>query len=265
VRRLALLLALCAAGCRCGARDSVETSAPGSAAPAPSAKRELPPLAAESWRIELDVPGFEPSSLAVPLGAREPRPVVIALHGIADLAEWQCGTWTGISGGRAFVLCPRGIRRGGSETWGDAPRTEQELRAALGALKKRFGEHVAPGPVVLAGYSLGAAHAARLLKQEPSFFSRVVLVEGGLEPLTSTAAAVFARGGGQRVLFACGQRACESEARRRLVYLRRAGTDAELVTALEVGHALDGRMAKAIAQRWAWLTAGDPRFAPGTQ
>jgi pimeloyl-ACP methyl ester carboxylesterase len=259
-----MLLALAALGCTCGSRQPEKSATKeGGAAVAPSGIRELEPLSAESWRIELAVPGFEAASLSVPLGAREPRPVVIALHGIADLAEWQCGTWTGISRGRAFVLCPRGIRRDGRETWGELARTERELRAALAALKRRFGEHVAAGSVVLAGYSLGAAHAARLVQQEPSFFSRLVLVEGGHEPLTAAVAAVFARGGGQRVLFACGQRACEAEAQRRLVYLRRAGVDAELVMALEVGHALDGRMAEAIARRWEWLVSGDPRFAPG--
>jgi predicted esterase len=265
VKWLLLLLALGAPGCKCGSSEAPQLAPATGAEVAPSPPRELPALSAESWRIELAVPGFEAASVALPLGAREPRPVLIALHGVADLAEWQCGTWTGISRAHPFVLCPRGIRRGRSETWGDVARTERELRAALGALKERFGRHVAPGPVVLAGYSLGAAHAARLLKQEPSFFSRVVLVEGGHEPLTAGVAAVFARGGGRRVLFACGQRACQVEAERRVIYLRRAGAEAELVTALEVGHALDGRMAKAIEQQWQWLVSDDSRFASGTR
>ncbi len=259
----ALLLGLCATACTCGKRETESAAPPPSTSAASVAPRELAPLTADGWRIDLQVDGFEPASVAVPLGAREPRPVVIALHGVADRADWQCGSWTGISGGRPFVLCPRGIRRGKTESWGNALETEKELRAALAALKKRFGAHVAAGSVVLAGYSLGALRAVRILKQEPSFFSRVVLVEGGHELLDATTAAVFARGGGKRILFACGQRACAAESERRIVYLRRAGAEAELVTDFAVGHALDGRMAKAIERRWGWLVSGDPQFAPG--
>lgn len=261
----ALLVSVSTHACTCGSSEPKPLRQPSASASVSAPPRRLPPLHAESWRIDLPVPGFEPASVAVPLGAREPRPVVIALHGIADRAEWQCGSWTGISKARPFVLCPRGIRRAkDEETWGDAARTEKELRAALTALKQRFGAHVASGPVVLAGYSLGALHAVQIMKQEPSFFSRVALIEGGHAGLTATTAAVFARGGGQRVLFACGQAACEREARRRQIFLQRAGARAELVMARGVGHALDGRMAKAIEQRWSWLTAGDPRFSPGS-
>lgn len=260
---LALAVAHAALGCTCGSEPapSVSAGASASAASAPAPPRELAPLVAESWRIDLPVPEFEPASVAVPLGARAPRPVVIALHGIADRAEWQCGTWTGIARAQAFVLCPRGVRKGQVETFTDVGRTERELRAALKALKHRFGAHVAPGPVVLAGYSLGATHAVAIAKQEPSFFSRLVLVEGGHEAISATIAAVFARGGGKRVLFACGQAACEKAAERRMLFIRRAGAEAELVSAPGVGHALESRMAAAIRERWAWLTEGDPRFA----
>ncbi len=272
MRRAGCVVALAAAllvhGCKCrsqpAAGDGAQPSASASAStPAPVV---LPPLSAESWRIDLAVPGYEPASVALPLGAREPRPVIIALHGIADRAEWQCGTWTGISKARAFVLCPRGIRRkDGNETFGNVARTESELRAALAALKKRFGAHVAAGPVVLAGYSLGASHAVHVLKQEPAFFSRVVLIEGGHSEITPTIAGVFAKGGGKRVLFACGQSACERAAERSALFVRRAGADAELVMVPGVGHALESRMAKAIGEKFGWLVAGDARFASGAK
>src|SRR5262245_55783039 len=31
--------------------------------------------------------------VAVPLGAREPRPIMIALHGGSDQPDWACGAW----------------------------------------------------------------------------------------------------------------------------------------------------------------------------
>ncbi len=42
---------------------------------------KLTPLKASSWLVELDVPGFGKSALAVPLGAKSARSIVIALHG----------------------------------------------------------------------------------------------------------------------------------------------------------------------------------------
>ena len=46
--------------------------------------------------------------VTVPLGAREPRPLVVALHGGSDRPEWACSAWRSISEGHAFVVCPRG-------------------------------------------------------------------------------------------------------------------------------------------------------------
>src|SRR5262245_2305001 len=63
----------------------------------------LAPLVAESWLITLPAEGFEDVFTSVPLGAAEPRPVVVALHGIQDRAEWACGEWRGAAGPHPFV------------------------------------------------------------------------------------------------------------------------------------------------------------------
>src|SRR5690606_1646561 len=81
---LLLLLGSVSAGCR-GDRGR---GAPASA----SAGSALAPLRAPSWLVALDVPGFGSANVAVPLGARSPRPLVIALHGDADRPEWPCGS-----------------------------------------------------------------------------------------------------------------------------------------------------------------------------
>ena len=229
----------------------------------PPAPRRLSALTAESWRIELPVPGHASASVSVPLGATEPRPVVIALHGIADRPEWQCGTWRGISDGHPFVLCPRGIPSGGGQdafTYPDLERTERELRRALTALKARFGDHVASGGVVLAGYSLGATRAAAIARREPSFFANVVFVEGGHETWTASHAAVFQEGGGKSVLFVCAQPRCVEAANVKRQITERAGLRARLVDAGPLGHVFDGRVAQAVKEAWPWLVAEDPRF-----
>jgi poly(3-hydroxybutyrate) depolymerase len=188
------------------------------------------------------------------VGAVEPRPIVIALHGGADRPEWQCSVWRSIAGPRPFVLCPRGVARGSRFGWGTPDQTTRELRGALTALKKKYGDHVAAGPVTLAGYGPGAAQAVSVAKQEPSFFARVALVNGGSEAFTATNAAVFAHGRGKRVLFVCGLPACRADAERAALFARHAGIPAKLL-ALETGAAFDATLIVAVRQQWSWLAS----------
>ncbi len=262
------LLFVALAACRRGSTERAQHAAADAHSDASAVSARVPslaPLAADSWRIELAVPDFNPAVVSVPLGARTPRPLVIALHGHADRADWQCGTWTGITSAHAFILCPQGRKSSGSGaaerfTYAGAAETERELRAALKALKGRFGEHLATGPVILAGYSLGASHAARIARQEPSYFSRVVLIEGAYNQWSAGDAAVFAKGGGQKLMMVCAQTACASAAERAVLFTKRARADAELVFPGQLGHVFDGRVASAIKARLPWLVEGDARW-----
>ena len=68
-------------------------------------------LAAPSWRVDLPLNGFEPASVALPLGSTSPRPIVVVVHGERDRAEWQCGSFRGLLGGQVFIVCPRGLAK----------------------------------------------------------------------------------------------------------------------------------------------------------
>jgi hypothetical protein len=114
--------------------------------------------------------------------------------------------------------------------------------------------------VVLTGFSLGAAHAVQLLRQEPAFFSRIALVEGGTAMWSPTLGTAFATKGGNRVLFVCTQPACRPGALTAQRLTQRGGALAELVDAGNLGHVLDGRAAAAIKPRFDWLVEGDPRW-----
>jgi poly(3-hydroxybutyrate) depolymerase len=251
---LAGALALCCVGCRCSKKD---------AAPAASASATGPvilaPLSEPSWLVDLPVPGHAPAKVAVPLGSVRPAPVVIALHGSFDRPEWQCGHWASITGGRPFVLCPSGIAREGRFSWGAPESTAKELRAALTALKQRYGAHVAPGSVVLAGYGLGADHAIWIQKQEPGFFSHMALVEGGTEKWSSTMAAAFAQRGGKRILYACAHEACVPNAQRARLFSVGAGLDVKSVTVVDEQRAFSPKVVRALKKEWPWLAAGGKR------
>jgi predicted esterase len=231
----------------------------------------LSPLQAPAWRTELAVKGFGPATVALPLGATKPRPIVVVLHGARDRADWQCGSFRGVLGGRVFILCPQGVvqsAQGGLYGLGSVDDTEAELRAGLAALKARFGAHVAASPVLLIGYGEGASVAADLARQEPSFFARVALVNGNPALLTPSAIKIFAERGGKRVLVFCGegehQSACDADGTQRALLLTRVGVAAKSVKS-DVGPYLDQRFTDALKKEVPWLIEGDPRWGSSSR
>jgi hypothetical protein len=221
---------------------------------------KLTALAASSWLIELDVPGFGKAALAVPLGANAPRPIVIALHGSSDRPEWACAALRSIAGPAPFVLCPRGVARADFSasdaryTFGSVDDTARELRAALAALKQRFGAYVAAGPVVFAGFELGADQVAWIAVQEPSFFSRLLLIEASPASWPSSRAALFGRTGGQRVLFAFGT-VHRAEFELRAVLTNRGGAEARAVFLGDGPVTLEPPSRRLLIQNWSWFSA----------
>ena len=59
----------------------------------------------------LQVPGFRPSVVVPPASKEGKRPVVIALHGNFDRAQWNCEELPALVEGRAWLVCIRGIPR----------------------------------------------------------------------------------------------------------------------------------------------------------
>jgi pimeloyl-ACP methyl ester carboxylesterase len=224
--------------------------------------KQLGALVAPSWRVALAVPGFGPAEVALPLGATEPRPIALVVHGSVDHPEWQCGAFRGVLGAHVFIVCPRGQPHplfAGRFTLGNLDETVSELRESLKALKARYPEHVAKGPVLLVGYAEGAAVAAELLRQEPSFFQRVALVNGNPVAVSPSATSIFSKGGGKRVLFLCTDKICQSRAQARATLITRAGA-ASKVANHEVGPWLDARFTQALSKELPWLLDGDARW-----
>jgi poly(3-hydroxybutyrate) depolymerase len=217
------------------------------------------------------VEGYREASLHVPRGAVNPRPVLVALHGNFDRPEWQCDVWRGITRGYPFILCPRGIPRRDApanlDRWeyGNADTMERELEAGLAALSARYGAHVDPGPVIYTGFSLGGIMGVRVLRRKSGRFPIAVLTEGGFESWTPAFARSFKEGGGQRILFACGQVDCMLRSKTSVAALTKAGVEAKTVSGGKVGHRYDGPVADAIAAEWAWLVASDPRWPTAEQ
>ena len=229
-----------------------------------SAKPKLAKLDASSWLVELDVAGFGKAALAVPLGATSPRPIVVALHGVADRPEWACAAVRAIAGPAPFVLCPRGVPRTDLTaadvryTFGTADDAARELRADFGALKRRYGAYVAPGPVIFVGFEIGADHVAWIAREEPAFFSRLLLIAPAPGSWSSSQAALFGRGGGQRVLFAFGA-GDAAEFEQKALLTGRSGAEARAVSLGDRPPTLDKPSVALLAKEWRWLASPTAR------
>lgn len=267
----ACVLAGCDAGGRADARgggpsaDEVAgVNAVTTVAPAPP--RPVAPLEADGPVTELFVPAHLPAVVVVPIGARARKPVVVAAHGRDDRPEAICDTMRVAVSTRAFVVCPRGVAsdaREGVFTYASAEALAEEIDAAVSALRATWPDHVDVGPVVYAGFSLGAYQGVRVVTRDPSRTPRAILIEGGQDPWTDDAVSAFVEGGGARVLFATGQPVNETRAREAARRLEVAGAAAKVVHAEGAGHVHDGELGRRIAEAFDWLIEGDPRFDAG--
>src|SRR5262249_26389810 len=138
-------------------------------------------------------------------------------------------------------------------TYGKPADVRREVDASLAALRVRFGEYIAPGPIVYAGFSLGAILGVFIVADDADRFPRAVLIEGGQNGWSQARAKAYAAAGGKRVLFACGQRSCQSSAKGTEKILGRLGVETMSVYGGDVGHTYDGPVAEEVARALPWL------------
>jgi predicted esterase len=199
---------------------------------------ERPPLgtpaaATAGEPATLDVPGFGAALVVLPDEAARPARILVAAHGAGDAPEWQCEHWGNVARGRYFVLCPRGTSLGGVGYYYKTHiALEEELVAALGAVRKSYGTMVRLEGGVYTGYSQGATMGALMIVEHGAAFPYLVLVEGGWGDWTLGRAKRFAATGGKSVALVCGGTGCMGRAERAAKTLERAGlrARAELVT-----------------------------------
>ena len=272
---LAPAFALALFACRAGPGDAppeagpppVSTSqsapAPEASAPPADAGPGLSPLTDAVWLERLDLPGGDRAFVSVPLGATEPRPVLVAVHGAGDRPEWACGGWRGITDAYPFIVCPDGSPNSPDKRrWSSRGAITRVVDAALPALRRRFGAHVAEGPMVYASFSQGAHHGAWIVRERAADFPLVTLVEGGHGGTGQPGfAESFAAHGGKRMLFACSTPGCAGLYARPRDGLQRAGVEARIFDAGPVGHNLNGQVVAAMKAPFAWLVRDEPRWA----
>jgi poly(3-hydroxybutyrate) depolymerase len=247
-----------------GSSTTAAPPAPTASSSAATATAEIEPLDAPAEPFALAVEGFRDAVVSAPRGARERRPVIVALHGNFDRPEWQCEIWREVAGPRPFILCPRGVPRGDApKSWdrweyGSVTQVTREIDAGLAALSVRFPEHVHIERPAFVGFSLGAILGRFLVAKAPQRFSVLALVEGGYESWPKGTARAFSEPPGARVLFVCGQASCAASSK---AAARSFEPDrVRIEHARGEGHTYGEGVAKLTKGAWPWLVAGDPRF-----
>jgi predicted esterase len=236
------------------------SSAP-AAAPA-SVSSGLPPLLGVAWIEHLELDGGHEAYVCPPIGAREPRPLIVAVHGAGDRAEWSCGGWRMVAGEYAFVVCPQGLKMDSTHFgWDSAETIRQRVASAIFAARARFGQYIADGPTLYVGFSQGATLAGPTLLDPKQSFPFIALAEGGYGLVRDRAflAKLKARGV-QSVLLACGTPACFSSMRAAEPNLTSAGIQALIGGDPVSGHNLNGEMQAGLQKVWPDLVAGLPNW-----
>lgn len=225
-------------------------------------RSRLPPLQA-NWLEALSLDGGGVAYVTPPVGTREERPLMVAVHGAGDRPEWACGGWRLAASEYAFVVCPRGLPMGGDRFAWDQPTTIQKAVArSVAAARSQFGAYIAHGPTIYVGFSQGATLAARALLDDNAAYARVALAEGGYGLLRDARFLNQLKAHGtERALLVCGSAACFTTARSAEPALRRAGLDPQVTGDPAAGHNLNERMQVALKATWPSFVEGLPNWS----
>lgn len=218
----------------------------------------LPPLQA-AWLERL---GNEAQKVVVtpPVGATEPRPLVVGVHGAGDRPEWSCGGWRLASQVSAFIACPHGSKHGQDRyAWRSSEQLSRAVEAAVEQTRARFGAYVDSGPFIYAGFSQGASLAEPLLLAQAARFPIAILAEGGYATARKPSfARAYRAAGGRRVVLVCGGVSCFQSAKLSRKTLEAAGLQVLVVGDEKAGHNLNQRMQQALQNAWPEIAAPLP-------
>ncbi|HYQ46482.1 MAG TPA: hypothetical protein VER11_31150 [Polyangiaceae bacterium] len=230
--------------------------------PSSESKPPLAPLSNVAWIEHLDLDDQHEGYVCPPIGAREPRPLIVAVHGAGDRPEWACGGWRMVAGEYAFVVCPQGLKMDATRFAWDNPETiRRRVESALVATRARFGEYIAEGPTLYVGFSQGATLAGPTLLDPAQSFPFFALAEGGYNLLRDrTFLGKLKARGVESVLLACGTPACFTSMRVAEQNLSATGIQALIGGDAKSGHNLNGEMQAGLQKVWPEFVAGLPNW-----
>ena len=263
---VALLAFLVATGCtriENARSEPRETSSAPALAHAPALA--LAPALEGAPLERLELPNGKHAFVALPVGARDKRAVVIGVHGAGDRADWSCTEWQAVTAGWAFVVCPEGVRHptdASALVWTSAEAIATGADEAVRALRLKYGAWVDDGPLIYGGWSQGASLAAQVIASRPGMYDRAVLVEVGHTPLdASQVAASLVAGGVRRAVVSCSSWKCRGFASAFEAAATRRGLPVRVNDVGLRGHWFDEPVFRTLGPTVAWMVDDERRFA----
>jgi len=248
VRYLAALL-LVVASCRKHDRAPPDPTPPPVLPPPP-------PTLGGAWLAELDHTGH----VAVPVGAQEKRPVIVAVHGAASRSDWMCRDVRAGFGPYPFVVCPHpsdALEREAS--WGSPEALTRAITRSLAAARARFSDWIDEADPIYVGHSQGAMLAARG-PIGAGAYRHLVFFEGLPADVVAARAAIL-RSNAESLLLVSGQSGWQAGHGHFAASF--AGTRVRARHVHEpVGHFFHARIYTRLRSEVSWLVADDPRYRP---
>jgi predicted esterase len=188
------------------------------------------PLTGEWLRILHDEKNRALGVLVVPLGAREPKQLVVAVHAAWSRADWMCGAVRDAYGPDVFIVCPHAsFTMDQPASWQSAEQVRDRVKAMVRETENTFGEMLDTSSNTYFGHSQGAMLSPYVLPiMTPLTFRNVVLFEGLPRELDRMPHALRSVGA-ERVLLVSGQAGWEAGHRSFAAQLNHSGIRAKHV------------------------------------
>lgn len=192
--------------------------------------------------------------------AKKPKPAIVMLHGMCDVAENECPHFAGSATQDRALLCPRANLRcdGGGTIWSG----KSELRAKLldGFLERAartLPDEIDPQQKpTLVGFSLGSFVALDVAQRSPGTYKNLILLGAKIEP----DAKLLKAAGIESVLLGAGDRDMMHQHMVGVAArLSKQGIRSRFVSMGDVGHWFAPDMNTWLADGLAWLALADDR------
>jgi pimeloyl-ACP methyl ester carboxylesterase len=185
------------------------------------------------------------------------RPVIVMLHGMCALPEYECPVFRAGTTADNWLLCapgPAACAGGGGAMWVGSTKTlVQAVEDPLRALGSRHADSIDSARKALVGYSLGATAALRIAVAQPGQWKGLMIVNAGVEP----SAATLRKAGVKRIALVAGDRDRSAhKLKRGALRLKRAGIDARYFSMGGVGHYFDATSESRMVEALTWLGQG---------
>ncbi len=209
-----------------------------------------------------DALGRAAGSVAMAVGARERRPMVVAVHGAESRPDWMCSAIRASVGPYPFVVCPHPVaRRDTLASWRSAEQVRLEVARSVASAKERFGPWLDVDDALYIGHSQGGMLAPEALDHREAVRFRYAIFFEGLPSNGSVAKRQLLSAKVERALFFSGQTGWAS------AHLQFAksflGTD---LTARHVqettGHFFGATIYARLRSELPWVVSGSLRWEP---